>query len=817
MLKLKLFKNRQKGLPDLLSYAALIDDGILLNKDGSLMAGWFYRGIDTESAAEIERNQLSAKINKVLAKLGNGWMTNFDVIRWQARDYPQPQESHFTDPITRLIDDERRAQFNTKGAHYESVYVLILTYLPPPHQQSQLTELIFSREDTAEKLGLTNVLLEQYKSSLLEVEDGLSCAISLQRLKGENYRDGQGEQHINEQLLQYLNYCITTENHAINLPPCPMYIDAIIGGQEFYPGLTPKIANKFIQVIAINGFPQESFPGMLLSLEQLPIQYRWSTRFIYMDSTEALAHLKKFRRKWQQKIRGFMDQVFRTSKGVIDLDAMQMVNDTDEAIAESASHLVAYGYYTSVIVLSDENEHLLVEQSRYLRRIIQQLGFDCRIETVNATEAWLGSLPGHALPNLRRPLLNTMNLADLLPLSTIWSGEEYNPCPYYPVQSPPLLYAATQGTTPFRINLHVNDVGHTLIFGPTGSGKSTLLALIAAQFCRYPQAHIFAFDKGNSLFALTMAIGGQHHEIAGDTPLHFCPFSSLQTDYDFAWAQEWIEQLIILQGVKLLPEHRNAIHHAMELLRKNESKTITDFVANLQNKTLREAMQYYTVDGALGKLLDNERDTLNLSRFHTFEIESLMNLGDKALIPILLYLFYRIEKQLQGQPTLLILDEAWLMLSHTVFRNKIREWLKVLRKSNCAVVLATQSLSDATRSGIVDVLHESCPTKIFLPNPSAAEQGSQEFYHHFGLSQRQIQIIAEAIPKRQYYYTSPLGKRLFELNLGPIAMAFVGASGKEDLKTLKHLVNIDPEYWMWQWLMLRGVEYKTLLGAQNEG
>ena len=85
-------------------------------------------------------------------------------------------------------------------------------------------------------------------------------------------------------------------------------------------------------------------------------------------------------------------------------------------------------------------------------------------------------------------------------------------------------------------------------------------------------------------------------------------------------------------------------------------------------------------------------------------------MGDRNLIPVLLYLFRRIEKRLTGEPSLLILDEAWLMLGHPVFRDKIREWLKVLRKANCAAVLAPQSISDADRSAIIDVLKEICPT-----------------------------------------------------------------------------------------------------------
>ena len=130
-------------------------------------------------------------------------------------------------------------------------------------------------------------------------------------------------------------------------------------------------------------------------------------------------------------------------------------------------------------------------------------------------EAYLGSLPGHGYQNIRRPLIHTLNLADILPLTSVWPGLENNPCPYFEKNSPALLYAATGGATPFRFNLHVQDVGHTCIFGPTGKGKSTLVLLIAAQFLRYNNAQVFIFDNGLSAYPLCQAVGGAHTWIAG--------------------------------------------------------------------------------------------------------------------------------------------------------------------------------------------------------------------------------------------------------------------------------------------------------------
>ena len=148
-------------------------------------------------------------------------------------------------------------------------------------------------------------------------------------------------------------------------------------------------------------------------------------------------------------------------------------------------------------------------------------------------------------------------------------------------------------------------------------------------------------------------------------------------------------------------------------------------------------------------------------------------------MPVLTYLFRRIEKALDGSPTILVLDEAWIMLGHPVFRAKIREWLKVMRKANCAVILATQSLSDARNSGILDVLTESCPTKIFLPNGSAEDEAQRELYVGMGLNDKQLSIIRNSEPKRDYYIVSPQGRRKVQLGLKPKALAFVGASDKE--------------------------------------
>jgi type IV secretion/conjugal transfer VirB4 family ATPase len=814
-LRLQKYRSKDAGLADLLNYAAVVDNGVIVGKNGAFMAAWLYRGDDNASSTDEQREMVSFRINQALASLGSGWMVHVDAVRRPAPSYTEPGVSHFPDPVSAAMDEERRRLFEGLGTMYEGYFVLTVTWFPPVLAQRQFVELMFDDDAVApDRKARTMSLIEQFKREINSIESRLSHVLKLTRLRGQKVVNEDGSQVTHDDFLACLQFCITGQHHPVQLPSNPMYLDALIGGQELWGGIVPKVGRQFIQVVAIEGFPLESTPGILTALGELPCEYRWSSRFIFMDQHESVKHLDKFRKKWRQKVRGFFDQVFNTHSGHIDQDALSMVSDAEAAIAEVNSGLVAVGYYTSVVVLMDENRSHLEQSARQVEKAINRLGFAARIETINTLDAYLGSLPGHGVENVRRPLINTMNLADLLPTSTIWTGSAIAPCPMYPPLSPALMHCVTQGATPFRLNLHVRDVGHTFMFGPTGAGKSTHLGLIAAQLRRYADMSIFTFDKGMSMYPLTKATGGLHFTVAADDDaLAFCPLQFLETKGDRAWAMTWIDTILALNGVDTTPAQRNEIGNAIMSMYASGARTLSEFSVTIQDEVIREAIRQYTVDGSMGHLLDAEEDGLLLSSFTTFEIEELMNLGQKFALPVLLYLFRRIERSLKGQPSAIILDEAWLMLGHPTFRAKIREWLKVMRKANCLVLMATQSLSDAANSGILDVIVEATATKIFLPNIYARDEDTAALYRRMGLNARQIDILATALPKCQYYYVSEKGRRLYDLALGPLALAFVGASDKESLATIRSLETRFGDQWVQEWLAGRDLNLDDYLEA----
>jgi type IV secretion system protein TrbE len=806
MLRLKQFRDRSQGLSDLLNFAMLPEDGILQNKDGSLTVAWYFRGDDMDSATHAELAGISARLNRVLVGLSNGWMLHCDAIRKPATLYPST--GHFSDRTTGLMDQERREQYEREGAHYETTYALAMTYLPPLRVSNKLIEMIYEDESRdRSEAGFATRILEQFKRNIDDFESTLSPTLAMRRMRGVRRTDAAGASVVEDELLQYLEFCVSGQLRPVRLPSVPMYLDALIGAYPFYGGIAPRVGNMYMAIVAIDGFPHDSHPGILHALDELGFEYRWSTRFIFLDPQQARGVINGVRRRWQQKQRGLKDQMFNTTGGAVDLDALEMSEDAQVAIGEAESNNVRFGYYTSCVVVMSETRELLTERAREVRKTILNLGFGARIEDINAVEAYLGTLPGHAYPNIRRPILHTLNLADLLPITAVWAGPQNNPCPFYPPQSPVLSYTATTGYTPFRLNLHVGDVGHTLMIGKTGGGKSTALNFLLAQHFRYPNAQGFIFDKGYSSFVLTNASGGAYYDIAGEhSALAFCPLKKLDSASDQAWASEWIEIMLALQGVTATPALRMMVYQAVMRLVRSPRRTLTEFVSELQDNTLREALTHYTLSGPMGDLLDAEEDSLVDGAFQAFEMEHLMNLGEKNIVPVLLYLFHQLEARMDGRPTLVALDECWLMLAHPLFREKVREWLKTWRKKNALVFLATQELADVMNSPIRDVILASCPTKILLPNPEANENSSRPMYELIGLNDREIQLLENATVKRDYYYKSPLGRRVFSFGFGPLALAFVGASSQADIRKARALMQAHGEQWPAYWLRERGLD-----------
>jgi type IV secretion/conjugal transfer VirB4 family ATPase len=765
VLNLAEYRSRADRLADHLPWAALAAPGVVLNKDGSFQRTLVFRGPDLESATEAELISACARANNVLKRFGSGWALFFDAERCEALDYP---DSAFPDAASWLVDQERRAAFLAEGEHYESRYHLTLVWLPPADASDAAGRSLVERPEADQgrdwRAALGGFIAESDRA--LDLFSGFMPEVRALD---------------DAETLAFLHGTISTRRHLVAVPETPMYLDGLLADTPLTGGLEPMLGSLHLRTLTVMGFPNMSRPGILDTLNHQDFAYRWVTRFIALDKSDATKVLTKLRRQWFNKRKSITamlrEVIYNQPVQLLDSDADNKVIDADLALQELGGDHVAFGYLTTTITVSDEDRGRVEDKVRQVERIVNGLGFTTIREGVNAVEAWLSSLPGQVYANVRQPLVHTLNLAHLMPLSSVWAGPARNAH----LDSPPLLYASTAGSTPFRLSTHVGDVGHMLVVGPTGAGKSVLLALIALQFRRYADAQVYIFDKGFSARAAVLAMGGAHHALglgadAGET-LAFQPLRRIDHATERSWAAEWISALLAHEKVAVTPEVKDQIWSALLSLASAppEERTLTGLAMLLQSNALRTALGAYTLDGPYGRLLDAAEQNLAFADVQCFETEALM--GQAGVVaPVLTYLFHRLEERFDGRPTLLVLDEAWIFLDHPLFAARIREWLKVLRKKNVAVLFATQSLADIASSSIAPAIIESCPQRILLPNDRAIEPQGREAYERFGLNDRQIELVSRATPKRQYYLQSARGNRLFELGLGPVALALCGAS-----------------------------------------
>ena len=699
------------------------------------------------------------RLNNALKRLSSGWSIFVEAQRFETDRYPSSTWSH---PAAWIVDYERRHNFRS-GTHFETSYYLTFAWQLPTLVEHRAARL-FSGSGRGVKGSRLSAVAEDghddrrdlaiFQKTVAEILDIMAAVfVEVRELS-------------DEQTLTYLHSTISTNRHSVRMPEVPAYLDALLPDQAFTPGDIPMLGRHFIPACTITGFPGSTVPGILDQLNHLAIEYRWSTRYICLSKEEAQREFEKTRRRFWQGRKSLLtllkETVTKEESALVDNASAGKAGDVDRALEELGNDVVGYGFLTSTIVVWDTDLDLARRKSQAVRQVIQQNGFVVRDESLNAQEAWLGTLPGHVWANVRRPPVSTTTLAHLMPLSSVWAGDEENEhLREHSGVGTAHVYCSTAGSTPFRLNLAVQDVGHTFIVGPTGSGKSTLLGALAIQFLRYPNAQVIIVDKDKSARALTLALEGVIYEPGNEkAATSFQPLRDIDDPSSASGRRSSFSTCWPSRRSARRPSSRRYIDSALASLASNprrEHRTISG-LSFLLTPELKAALYPYTVRGNYGQIFDADHDSVDSSSAcQMFEMGDLMRMGEEAVAPALDYIFHRIEARFDGRPTLLILDEAWLFLRHPTFVTRLQGWLKTLRKKNVYVVFATQEVADAANSPIAQTILQACPTKIYLPDEQAQTPALASVYKAFGLTDTEISILARATKKADYYYKSIKG------------------------------------------------------------
>jgi type IV secretion system protein VirB4 len=377
MMNLTEYRRRAQSLADFLPWAALVERGVVLNKDGSLQRTAGFRGPDLDSATPAELVAVTARLNNALRRLGSGWAIFVEASRLPANGYPP---SHFPDQASRLVDAERRAQFEEEGGHFESRYYLTLLWLPPADKANQAEGWLYEGRAAAgadwrraisafvDRTDRVLALIENFMPEVNWLDDGAT--------------------------LTYLHSCISTHHHRVRVPETPMHLDAILVDEDVVGGLEPRLGTAHLRTLTVMGFPSQTWPGLLDELNRLAFPYRWSTRAICLDKTDATKVLGRIRRQWFAKRKSILailkEVMTNEASALLDTDAANKALDADLALQELGSDAVAQAYVTATVTVWDDDPIAAQDRLALVEKTVQGQDFTCMRETVNAVEAWLG-------------------------------------------------------------------------------------------------------------------------------------------------------------------------------------------------------------------------------------------------------------------------------------------------------------------------------------------------------------------------------------------------------------------------------------------
>ena len=759
---------------DVLNWGALVAPGVMACKDGSLLAGWEVTGIDSES---MEPEALAGELRHVgfaLSGLSDGetvWFV-FERRPWVPDAEPERVGHDAIDAVTL----ESHLMLADPGTTWSDRLLLFLGRRPATS-------------------GTLGEMLAEFREAREGMESRLGSAFRLRRLVPE----GPGAP------CPFCGALAGLLGQARSAPrfgerDLPVGLDMLLGAEVLQPSRAGPVTldGRALAVLALEGLPVTYGLAPFERFQDLPCAFSWVTRYEALSAATARGAVRRRQRFWMQASADFLANVGGTGEGRRDLYGVSMAESLNAVLARLSRGEEGHGNYVSVFLLQGEDRAALAPALAMLRATADDGHYGVREEFGNAVPALLSALPGHPGVNPRRAMLRAQGMADLMPVRSIWRGHATCPSPRLPEGTPALLEARARTGEHFSLNLHHGDVGHTLVFGPTGGGKSVLLGRIAAAWLRYPEAQVIHFDRGRSIAHACAALGGTFLEPGVPGTSGIAPFANLQrlgAPWGLAWLSALAEEGL---GRRLTPDEAAELGGAVEALSGERRPSLQMVWEIVQSGDLRQVLLSWTRGPRAGLLDADDSDVgtaLEAAPLTVFETQALFDAIPAVSMLSVDYVFAEVARRFDGRPTLVVLDEAWSFFAHPLWVHRLRSWLKEGRKHNVAVLMATQSVADAARSALTADLLESCPTKLYLPNPQAKTRAARENYDALGLEPAQVDLIARITPKRELYVDQPGGRRVISLPMGPATLSILGRTSSDDSARALRLRPGNPDFW----------------------
>jgi type IV secretion system protein TrbE len=531
-----------------------------------------------------------------------------------------------------------------------------------------------------------------------------------------------------------------------------------------------RVDDYYIKVLTLKEPSSQSFPLIFKRLLEVEANYYVATEWKKEDSGKMRRIIQTKRRHFHNTKRSFTSQVSLndapTQDVLLDDSKESQVRELGEGVKEIELHGNYFGEFSLTVVIYDLDLAKVDRACADFYKVFSVHDAQLYEEKYNLLNAFLAAVPGNHVFNLRRLYLLNTNYADFSFLFTLHSGAPRNEH----LREEYLAVLETNHHTPYFLNLHYRDVAHTMILGRTGAGKSFLVNFLATNLQKYAP-HTFIFDLGGSFESLTQLFSGSYVRVGLESSdFTINPFSLSPTKENLDFLALFVKVLLQgQQGVELDPATERELFHQIEnLYSVDPSLRTLSVLGNTLGRDVALRLSKWTRGGQFGFLFDNAEDTISFSRFQCFDFQRMSQYPD-LLEPLLFYILHRAnavisDRQISSVFKAFFIDEAWVFLKNPSIQRYVVEALKTWRKHNAAMILSTQSLDELKRSDILDVIIESCATKIFLANP---DMDRELYRRQFHLNENEVALVANLIPKQQFLIKTPELAKIANLNVDP--------------------------------------------------
>lgn len=726
------------------------DKETIVTKNRELLQIIKIEGFSFETADDDVVDMKKMVRNSLYKSMAEGTFSMwFHMVRRRQSAYP---EGKVTQSFAKYVDDKWRKKHHSHSSFVNDLYITVIRK-DDTKGAAKLQSLMDKLEQRTNKQGESTQMQEMHK----ELRESVYRVLATFRDYGARVlTTTMGEFGPMSEPLEFLGRLVNGGNSQPMMVPTVDIAHYLPTSRLYFGSRAIEIRSasgtRFAAMVSIKEYAPHTAAGIMDAFLQMPFELIMSQSYEFANRQANL---------------GSMQLQQRRMANSNDL-AVSQVREISEALDMAMSGHIAFGKHHLTVMCIEDNLNALEAAVSMVIAELVNVGINPVREKLVLEQCYWAQLPANAEYVGRGSRINTLNISAFAsmhnyPVGKI-KGNHWGDAV--------TVFDTTSGT-PFFFNFHARDVGHTTIIGPTGAGKTVLMNFLCAQAMKF-NCRMFMFDKDRGAEIFVRALDGEYTHIDPGKQCHFNPLQLDDTPENRSFIAEWLSTLVSVNDEQISAEDMDVVQRAVDgvyKLRKEDRvlHNVAAFFGLEGPGTIAGRLKQWHSDGRYAKIFDGVEDNVDFFRSKVFGFEMgdvLQNKG--CLVPVLLYLFQRIQMSLDGTPTIIVLDEAWALVDNKIFAGKIKDWLKTLRKLNGLVIFATQSVEDAVNSSISDTLIQQTATQIFLPNPKATEPYRKAFM----LSEREFNLLKN----------TDIGTRYFLVKQNKdVVVARIDLSGMDDI------------------------------------